>query len=157
MTGLLCAFAGLGAGSVAGTSDSGGIATNVSSMAMTAISDELQFRIGSGGEADLTASYTYSPGSMSVYLVTRWYRLIGGVWTAVGTEINATTGAYWDIYYDGSGYPVGGGPVDGYGACNLTLSGLSPGAEERFMLYARTYADGQSTMALTGSVAGEGN
>lgn len=130
-----------------GSAASSTFSASVSSSTMVAVSPELNITVGSGGTANLTASYDFETGVSGAYgLVGRWYRWNGSAFVAIGIEVNSSSNARF--------FPVDGISEPGSGQVNFTDTGLTPGSSQRYQLYARG-ADA-TTRSAWGNVAAVG-
>lgn len=149
MSGITCALAGASGAAFPGGSDSEPISGTPGTSLASIMATPLTVPVASDGSVHLEAPYTFQPTSTSnMGAATRWYRLIGATWTAIGTEVASTSDAYIVL--------IGNPPIDGYavpGAGNnvLDVSGLTPGASEQFKLYGRTGASGSG---MSGTATG---
>lgn len=113
-----------------GTAASSTFSAAIASSTMVAASPELTITIGSGGTANLSASYDFETGVSGTYgLVGRWYRWNGSAYVAIGIEVNSTTNARF--------FPVDGISEPGSGQCNFVDTGLTAGSSQKYRFYAR--------------------
>ena len=113
-----------------GTAASSTFSAAIASSTMVAASPELTITIGSGGTANLSASYDFETGVSGTYgLVGRWYRWNGSAYVAIGIEVNSTTNARF--------FPIDGISEPGSGQCNFVDTGLTAGSSQKYRFYAR--------------------
>lgn len=139
---------GTGAGT-GGTSASGSISGSPADTTMVAVGPELAVTIGSLGEAQLSASYTYSVNAAAALAYARWYRWNGSVYAGIGTE-QAARGTATETGSE----PGVSEPSEGYGECAHLATGLTDGASEKFRLYARSSVANQIFMGGSCSAVG---
>ncbi len=136
-------------GGTGGTSASSGFSGDTTIATMVAVSAELTITIGSVGEADLAANYSFdvfNDGSYHVYA--RWYWWNGTAYVAIGSEVQSDVPATY-IAADLSGEP-------GYGGCNFTDTGLTPASSQKYRLFMRNVS-GTVQRTITGTVSAVGS
>ena len=133
-----------------GSSNTGSISGALASSTPVPISPELTVTIGSGGNADLSALYTFETnetvGNATRSMVARWYRWNGSAYIAIG----AAVAAYYDFV------PVSRESGEG----NITYSdaGLTAGSTQKYRLYGNAAGNSITTARnVTGSVSATGS
>ncbi len=119
---------GAGSGSGGGTYAEAAIEGEVNSTSMMDVTASIDITVGTGGQADLTATYTFNPaGALRIY--TQWFRWNGSSWVSVQSEVQCNVDAQTSPQL----YP-------GSGVNNVSVTGLTASSAQSFKLQARCHS-----------------
>ena len=107
-------------------------ASGVTGSTPTPISGTLTIEVGASGTVYLNATYSFTVSanaSSSAYA--RWYKWNGSVWSAIGTETEAASGAQGTI-------------EPGDGACSESDAGNTADSIQQYRLFGRPSIGGRS-------------